>query len=315
MVKLEVLEPSNSIILENVHDNSRNILRLRCVTILGNPSQLTSVHWHRNGQHFLTTTSLKQLKQQQQVLQQSATSGSTGGSVSVQTGRHFYRMGSGKHYTLVDESMPVGPFNGALFRESEGEASSPFVSYLEHSDVIAIANITRHNAGNYSCLGFNGAANSSQLSIAKPIYVKCKFFLIFLACSKLFCLLDPPGPAHLTLANNEEYVLHGARALLECRISSAGNPRAHTIVWTHNGKRIDKPNSIVLGPSSEALPSHMSDNHDLHGLVVRYRSAPMDRTLGGEYGCAALNELGEGPRGLFNLQVRCKFFLPLQTQD
>lgn len=189
VVKLEIFEPSDSIIVENIDSsNKNNILRMRCETVMGNPTQLISVHWYRNGRHFLTTNSLKLLKPNHH--QSMATGGGQGNSATIQTGRHFYRLGQGKHYTLVDEYMPVGPFDGAVFSDNEepqfnfesltinsaGEDSSrqPFVSYLEQPDMISIMNITRINAGNYSCIGFNGAANSSQQSKSKSLYVKCK---------------------------------------------------------------------------------------------------------------------------------------------
>lgn len=112
-----------------------------------------------------------------------------------------------------------------------------------------------------------------------------------------YSFLDAPGPAELTLTSVDDYVVHGQRAVLECRIKNVGNPRAHTILWTHNGRRIDRPNVIALSPPP-------SDNGLEQGFIVRYRSAPADRSISGEYGCAAQNELGEGPWGKFNLQVR-----------
>lgn len=108
--------------------------------------------------------------------------------LSVQAAHHSYRLGGGKHYQLVDESTSIGPFNGALFAWNMSQdgslvpgQASPYVSYLESPDTIAISNVTRWNAGNYSCLGYNGAANSSKLSPARPIYVKCKHYLFCLS--------------------------------------------------------------------------------------------------------------------------------------
>lgn len=101
------------------------------------------------------------------------------------------------------------------------------------------------------------------------------------------------------MTNEENYVVHGQRAVLDCRINSVGNPRAHTIVWTHNGKRIERPNVI---------PIVLSANANDERRIIRFRSGPADRSISGEYGCAAQNELGEGVWGKFNLQVRGLFF-------
>jgi len=129
--------------------------------VQGNPAQLTQVQWYRDGHHFATTISLKQLQQQQQ----------SGSQVPP-----YYRTGTGKHFTLVDESTPIGPIDGAFLVPSNASNGKPFVQYLESPDILAITNVSRYHAGNYSCLGFNGAANSSQLSPSKSIEVKCKCF-------------------------------------------------------------------------------------------------------------------------------------------
>lgn len=91
---------------------------------------------------------------------------------------HLYRqIGSGRHFSLIDEQSDTigsagGSLNGATidftrFRE-------PLIHYLESPEIVTLTNVTRNLAGNYSCTGFNGAANSSEQSSPVNIQVKCK---------------------------------------------------------------------------------------------------------------------------------------------
>ena len=156
---MEVIEPTSHVIQENSQ------LRLRCRTIMGNPSQLNTVQWYHNNRHFLSTISLKQL--QQQSLQS--------GSISSTPSFHLYhRIGSGKHFTLIDDTTSlIGPIDGELLLLNNQSITEPFVRYSDTPDLLTVSNVSRIHAGNYSCLGFNGAANSSQLSPVKFISVKC----------------------------------------------------------------------------------------------------------------------------------------------
>jgi len=158
VVQLEILEPTSHTVIESPNTPSTltaSILSLRCVTIQGNPSTLTQVKWYRNGLHFLTSISLKQLQQSQS------------------QSHAFYRVGNGKHFTLLDENTPIGPINGAVLRFNDSR--EPLVQYLESPDILTITNVSRNHAGNYSCLGLNGAANSSNRSGEKKVEVKCKW--------------------------------------------------------------------------------------------------------------------------------------------
>lgn len=111
-------------------------------------------------------------------------------------------------------------------------------------------------------------------------------------------MLDAPDKATLTLSGGENFVLKGYRAILECQISSAGNPAAHSIIWTHNGVRIE-------GAASELLRKEQEEEV----LVARFRTAVADITTSGEYACTAVNEVGEGPWAKFMLQVKSKLLL------
>lgn len=270
---MEILEPLSATVIESsVSANSlhsSNLISFRCITTQGNPSTLSQVLWYRNGHHFFSTISLKQLQQSQ----------------SSSSSHHFYRVGTGKHFTLVDDATSVNPVNAALLKFNESAvAFTPVVQYLESPDILTITNISRNHAGNYSCVGFNGAANSSQRSAEKTLSVKYK-----------------PGKATLSQNPAESYVLHGRQALLECTLKDAGNPRAHSIQWTLNGVRIDRPteeptilNAQVYGASGSGP------------LTARYRTAVADMSTAGLYACVAVNDLGEGQWGNFKLEVKCK---------
>lgn len=275
MVKLEILEPPSATVIESSFASasaslhSPNLASFRCITTQGNPATLTQVFWFRNEHHFFTSISLKQLHQSQ-----SSSSGS---------GHHFYRVGTGKHFTLVDDATSVGPVNGAFLRFNETTAASqPMVQYLESPDILTITNISRIHAGNYSCIGFNGAANSSQRSAEKVLSVRYK-----------------PGKATLSQNPAESYVLHGTQALLECTVNDAGNPRAHSIQWTLNGVRIDRPTEEPISLNAQVYG-------ESGPLTARYRTAVADLSTSGQYACVAVNDLGEGQWGNFKLEVKCK---------
>lgn len=97
MVSIEV---SPSVVVEW----STSVVRLRCVTLEGNPPQLALTKWYVNGQ-------------------------------------------------LVDTTY-----------ESQADGTA---------DQLVLTNVSRTQAGNYSCQGYNGAANASRLSAAKPLVVHC----------------------------------------------------------------------------------------------------------------------------------------------
>jgi hypothetical protein len=117
------LEPSTVI------ESSSAIVRLECVTLDGNPSQLTMVQWFMNEQHIETT-----------------------------------------------------------YGSSDGPDG-------QQADLLIMANVTRTQAGNYSCQGFNGAANASQISNSKELFVQCMSishsFILYLCCIVLYACLYP----------------------------------------------------------------------------------------------------------------------------
>ena len=97
---------------------------------------------------------------------------------------------------------------------------------------------------------------------------------------------------------SEDFILHGEQALLECRVSDSGFPRAHSIIWSHNGVRL----------TDQSVATDV--NYDLPDmpLVSRYKTLPATLATSGKYGCSAVNELGEGPITNFNLDVKCEFY-------
>lgn len=183
VVTIEILEPKNQIIEER-SNRPLPMLTLRCSTVAGQPPQLIAVHWYRNGRHFLTTVSFRhfQTQKQEQQQQQSTLSSSSSPLYSTATSTpsflhhsYYHRIGTGKHFTLIDESTPLaGPVNGQFLLSINGTMAQPYVHYLNQPELLTIANITKDHAGNYSCLGFNGATNASQLSKELLITVKCK---------------------------------------------------------------------------------------------------------------------------------------------
>lgn len=103
----------------------------------------------------------------------------------------------------------------------------------------------------------------------------------------------------MTLTSPEQFVHKGLQALLECRIDEPGDPPAHSIVWTHNGVRIDRA-------TTHFKPSVASDISQTNPLIARYRTPKADMTTAGEYRCRAINDLGEGDWSTFRLDVKCK---------
>lgn len=191
VVSLEIVEPNNQLIEEH-SDGSLPTMTLHCITLHGNPKQLQTVHWYRNGQHFLTTISFRKL--QSSSSQPIPTSSTT--TPSFLQHSFYHRIGTGKHFTLVDESTPLaGPLNGQFLLTPNGTSwlnmAEPYVHYLNEPEMLIIANVTREHRGNYSCLGFNGAANGSQLSNEKTISVKCMFFRKhFFCCQSIIIIFD-----------------------------------------------------------------------------------------------------------------------------
>lgn len=105
---------------------------------------------------------------------------------------------------------------------------------------------------------------------------------------------------------NDRYVLKGSQAVLECRIDDPGDPPAHSIVWTHNGVRIDRATTHFQSPP-------MTGNSiQRNSVIARYRTPKADMTTSGEYRCRAINDLGQGEWGTFRLDVKCKFILLIQ---
>ncbi|OTF69890.1 Immunoglobulin I-set domain containing protein, partial [Euroglyphus maynei] len=256
-------------------------MTLHCITLHGNPKQLQTVHWYRNGQHFLTTISFRKL--QSSSSQPIPTSSTT--TPSFLQHSFYHRIGTGKHFTLVDESTPLaGPLNGQFLLTPNGTSwlnmAEPYVHYLNEPEMLIIANVTREHRGNYSCLGFNGAANGSQLSNEKTISVKSSLMLTS------------------NSDTNDRYVLKGSQAVLECRIDDPGDPPAHSIVWTHNGVRIDRATTHFQSPP-------MTGNSiQRNSVIARYRTPKADMTTSGEYRCRAINDLGQGEWGTFRLDVK-----------
>ncbi|KAH9423523.1 hypothetical protein DERP_003804 [Dermatophagoides pteronyssinus] len=299
VVSLEIVEPKNQIIEQRSLDvgSSSSLtlptMTLHCQTLHGNPKQLQTVQWYRNGQHFLTTISFRKLQSQP-----SPTSSSTLSSLSTTTPSFlhhsfYHRIGTGKHFQLIDESTPLsGPLNGEFLLTPNGTSwltnlAEPYVHYLNEPEMLTIANVTREHRGNYSCLGFNGAANGSRLSNERQILVKY-----------------PPGSASLTMTSNSDtndrYVLKGSQAVLECRIDDPGDPPAHSIIWTHNGLRIDRATTHFQSPP----PIMTSNSIQRNSLIARYRTPKADMTVSGEYRCRAINDLGQGEWGTFRLDVK-----------
>jgi len=116
----------------------------------------------------------------------------------------------------------------------------------------------------------------------------------------MFYSTDKPGKAQLTLISGDDYVLHGAQAVLECRIVDQGNPPAHSIHWTHNGVRLNAGKSLEEPVIDNRLTLPGSPGQ----LVARYRTALADMTTAGQYACAAISELGEGQWALMKLEVK-----------
>nr|XP_046915163.1 uncharacterized protein LOC124495776 [Dermatophagoides farinae] len=307
IVSLEVVEPKNQIIEERSDTPVMPTMTLRCTTLHGNPSKLQTVNWYRNGRHFITTISFHKLQQQRQsassqIIPTISSTLSLSSSTTTTTTPSFlhhsfyHRIGTGKHFTLIDESTPLsGPLNGQFLLTPNGTSWStnngePYVHYLNEPEILIIANVTREHRGNYSCIGFNGASNGSRLSAAKIISVKY-----------------PPGPASLMLTSssnsdtNNRYILKGTQAVLECRIDDPGDPPANSIIWTHNGVRIDRATTHFQPPPP---PPMTSDSVQQNPLIARYRTPKADMSTSGEYRCRAINDLGQGEWGQFRLDVK-----------
>lgn len=88
----------------------------------------------------------------------------------------------------------------------------------------------------------------------------------------------------MSLIGGLSYAIKGSPATLECQFSDAGNPKADSYIWLHNGRRIAP---IV------------DQNHI-------YRTPPTDVSTRGEYSCAATNSVGQGKWAQFWLEVKSK---------
>lgn len=106
---------------------------------------------------------------------------------------------------------------------------------------------------------------------------------------------------------NNRYLLKGTQAVLECRIDDPGDPPANSIIWTHNGVRIDRATTHFQPPPP---PPMTSDSVQQNPLIARYRTPKADMSTSGEYRCRAINDLGQGEWGQFRLDVKCKYFYP-----
>lgn len=141
MVSLSVLEPESRVLREG----HSSVIRLRCSAVGGKPARLVAVHWLLDHQPLLSTL-----------------------AAHHSSSALYHRVGSGQHFALAPDSAQA--VDGSLLAPGQ---SRPV--HLSHSpDVLVIENATRALAGNYSCLGFNGAANSSQASAPEFISVECK---------------------------------------------------------------------------------------------------------------------------------------------
>ena len=97
--------------------------------------------------------------------------------------------------------------------------------------------------------------------------------------------------------------------MLECKITDTGNPRAHSIQWTHNGVRIDRPLAVEEPLQNPLYNDPTRGNGGNSVLLARFRTTIADKNTAGQYGCAAVNELGEGLWDNFRLEVKCKYFV------
>lgn len=71
--------------------------------------------------------------------------------------------GNPKHLVMVQWFV-----NGQLIE------TTFFKDGISQADQLILTNVTRFHAGNYSCRGFNGAKNASEISPAKQLNVLCK---------------------------------------------------------------------------------------------------------------------------------------------
>lgn len=62
-------------------------------------------------------------------------------------------------------------------------------TYEEAAAELMLANVTRTQAGNYSCQGLNGASRASEISPAKELLVQCKQRIYFIFLLSAFILI------------------------------------------------------------------------------------------------------------------------------
>lgn len=138
---------------------------------MGNPSKLLAVNWYKDQRIFLTTISLK--NNHNKFFDGVWLSQSSSMDRRNSYPPSYHRIGSGKHFTLTDDStIFIGPLDGkALFIDNELDSND--IYYLDDPQTLTIANVTRKMMGNYGCSGYNGAANYSDVSDPKFLSVKC----------------------------------------------------------------------------------------------------------------------------------------------
>ncbi|XP_053207682.1 hemicentin-2-like [Panonychus citri] len=132
---------------------------------------------------------------------------------------------------------------------------SPSGDPFSSASSYTLHNITSAHSGNYSCLGLNGARYSSPISIVKPLIVQYK-----------------PSQANLSVHFDGESPSRGTPVTLVCSLlGDSGNPLAHSFVWLHQG-------TLMQGVTGSSF--------EIDSLSVSNQ---------GNYSCAAVNKLGEGP--------------------
>lgn len=88
---------------------------------------------------------------------------------------------------------------------------------------------------------------------------------------------DPPGPASVVHAS--EYAVKGKSTTLSCAVEDPGLPSATHYRWEFEGALI----ATATGPTLETEPGSLTSR--------------------GKYSCAAVNDVGAGPSGDYELPV------------
>ncbi|KPM06201.1 Immunoglobulin domain containing protein 5, partial [Sarcoptes scabiei] len=171
VVSFEIIDPKNGTIEERLDNISNFSVTFKCSLLMGNPSKLLAVNWYKDQRIFLTTISLK--NNHNKFFDGVWLSQSSSMDRRNSYPPSYHRIGSGKHFTLTDDStIFIGPLDGkALFIDNELDSND--IYYLDDPQTLTIANVTRKMMGNYGCSGYNGAANYSDVSDPKFLSVKC----------------------------------------------------------------------------------------------------------------------------------------------